>query len=132
MLNQQFDLYFQNYKDVCHVVQVSTSDYCDTRYINTLKVVSIPISYCDTAMHHPISTGYNLLVSFRALQDRMIHYNYIKKQYMISMRGYFHSNRYCRGLAKVMMQLCCLTDHDDYKCFLNSYKVKHNRTDCGF
>ena len=52
---------------MCHVVQVSTSDYCDTRYINTLKVVSIPVSYCDTAMHRCIipSLQATLLFQYR-------------------------------------------------------------------
>ena len=28
--------------------------HCDTRYIDTFKVVSIQVSYCDTAMHRCI------------------------------------------------------------------------------
>ena len=57
-------LVLSNYKYACHVVQVNTSDYCDTWWINTLIIVSIPVSlfcilrYSDASMYHPISTIY--------------------------------------------------------------------------
>ena len=51
-------------KYVCHVVQVNSSDYCDTLCIDTLEIVSIPLSlfcilrYGDASMYHPISTSH--------------------------------------------------------------------------
>jgi len=48
---------------LCHVVQVSASNYCDAQFIDALKVVSIPVSlackwqYDDVLIYLSISTG---------------------------------------------------------------------------
>ena len=52
-----------------HVIFMSIhSIYCDTRYINSLKIVSMSVSlscvlrYDDTSMYHPISKVYHMCI----------------------------------------------------------------------